>query len=322
MVDIISTMRVFVTGATGFAGSHLVDQLLAGGHHVVALVHPATSHQVLPDKAQIEPVFGDLLDPQAMTTIVADARPDVIFHLAGQAYPARSWSDPALTLAVNAGGTANVLRAATAYGRPRVVVVTSAEIYGPVAAADLPMTEETPAHPRHPYGVSKLAAGELVRVYWERYELPVIEARPFNHIGPRQAPGFVVPDFAGQLAAIRHGRQDAIIHVGNLDPERDFTDVRDVAAAYLSLAEKGRPGEVYLICSGRSVSIRYILETLIELSGIVVEVRIDAGRVNPTDTPCLYGSHAKIAAHTGWQPTIPLRQSLGDALADCEKRLI
>ena len=314
-------MRVFITGATGFAGSYLVEQLLAEGHHILALVHEATSHQGLPSDERVQPVAGDLLDPDAVTAAVAAARPDVIYHLAGQAYPARSWIDPAGTIAVNTGGTANVLRAAAEYGRPRVVVVTSAEVYGPIAADELPLTEQTTPRPRHPYGVSKLAAGELARAYWERYELPVVEARPFNHIGPRQSAGFVVPDFASQLAAIHLGRSEPVIRVGNLSPERDFTDVRDVAAAYARLAEAGRPGEAYLICSGRAVSVREVLDTLIALSGVTVEVLTDERRVNPVDTPCLYGSYAKLEAHTGWRPTIPLQRSLADALADWESRL-
>ena len=309
-------MRVFITGATGFAGSHLVERLLADGHEVLALVHAATSHQGLPDHPRLRPVAGDLLDPAALAAAVQDARPDLIFHLAGQAYPARSWDTPALTLAVNTGGTANILQAAVAYGRPRVVVVTSAEIYGELRPDELPLTETSPARPRHPYGVSKLAAGELARVYWARYGLPVVEARPFNHIGPRQAPGFVVPDFAAQLAAIRLGQQPPVMRVGNLTAQRDFTDVRDVAAAYLRLAEAGRPGEAYLICSGRPVSVQHLLDTLIELAGVAVDVQTDAARLNPSDTPCLYGSNAKIAADTGWRPSISLRQSLADALED------
>ena len=309
-------MRVFITGATGFAGSHLVERLLADGHEVLALVHAATSHQGLPEHPGVRPIAGDLLDPAALTAAVAEAQPDLIFHLAGQAYPARSWDEPAQTLAVNTGGTANLLRAAEVYGRPRVVVVTSAEIYGELRPDELPLTEASPARPRHPYGVSKLAAGELTRVYWARYGLPVVEARPFNHIGPRQAPGFVVPDFAAQLAAIRLGQQPPVMRVGNLTAQRDFTDVRDVAAAYLRLAEAGRPGEAYLICSGRPVSVQHLLDTLIELAGVAVDVQTDAARLNPSDTPCLYGSNAKIAADTGWRPSISLRQSLADALED------
>lgn len=314
-------MRVFITGATGFAGSHLVDLLVEQGHDVLALVHEATSHQGLPANVHVQPIAGDLLDADELVKAVAAARPDVIFHLAGQAYPARSWLDPATTITVNTGGTANLLRAAVEYGRPRVVVVTSAEIYGPIAAEDLPLTEDTIPHPRHPYGVSKLAAGALARLYWERYELPVMEARPFNHIGPRQATGFVVPDFASQLAAIRLGRAEPVMRVGNLSPERDFTDVRDVARAYGRLAESGRPGEAYLICSGHSITIHHLLETLIDLSGVAVEVVTDERRLNPVDIPCLYGSYAKLERDTGWRPEIPLRRSLADALDDWEERL-
>lgn len=314
-------MRIFVTGATGFAGSHLVESLVADGHEALALVHPATSHQSLPDHPLISGIEGDLLDADSVRTAVAQAKPDVIYHLAGQAYPARSWDVPALTLAVNTGGTANLLQAAVAYGRPRVVVVTSAEIYGPITQKELPLTEKTLPQPRHPYGVSKWAAGMLVPLYWQRYDLPVVEARPFNHIGPHQALGFVVPDFASQLAAIKLGQQPPAISVGNLDAQRDFTDVRDVARAYRLLAERGKPGQGYLICSGQAVSIHYLLNTLIELAGVAVEVTYDPARMRPSDTPCLYGDFAKIRRDVGWQPQIHLRQSLADALVEWEGRL-
>lgn len=314
-------MRVFITGATGFAGSYLVDDLVADGHKVVALVHPATSHQQLPKHSLVEAVTGDLLDGASLKTAVTQASPDVIYHLAGQASPSRSWQDPALTLAVNAGGTANILQAAVAYGRPRVVVVTSAEIYGLIEKKDLPLTEASIPQPRHPYGISKWAASQLVALYWQRYQLPVVEARPFNHIGPRQALGFVVPDFASQLAAIKLGQKSPTVHVGNLDAQRDFSDVRDVARAYQALAANGRSGEAYLICSGQAVSIHYLLNTLVEAAGITVEIEYDPERMRPSDTPCLYGSFAKIKAHTGWQPQVHLRQSLADALADWVERL-
>jgi GDP-4-dehydro-6-deoxy-D-mannose reductase len=309
-------MRIFITGATGFAGSHLVDTLLEQGHEIFALTHPATSHQTLPNHTNLHGIDGDLLDLESLKTAVQQAQPDTIYHLAGQAYPARSWNNPALTIAINTGGTANLLEAAIAYGRPRVVVVSSAEIYGYVSEAELPLTENTQPKPRHPYGVSKYAAGQLTAVYAERYDLPVVEARPFNHIGPRQALGFVVPDFASQLAAIKLGQQPPTISVGNLDARRDFTDVRDVVRAYQILAEQGNPGEGYLICSGQAVSIHYLLNALIEAVEINVEVVYDPERMRPSDTPCLYGSHAKITHDTGWKPEIHLRQSLNDAFQD------
>jgi GDP-4-dehydro-6-deoxy-D-mannose reductase len=165
-----------------------------------------------------------------------------------------------------------------------------------------------------------MAAGQLVSVYWQRHELPAVEARPFNHIGPRQMTGFVVPDFASQLAAIKLGQKEPWMSVGNLEAERDFTDVRDVAAAYVDLAEKGEPGEAYLICSGKPVSIYDLLKTLIKLVDVDVEVVFDPARMRPSDTPCLFGSYAKIEAQTGWRPKIPLRQSLKDALDDWLQR--
>jgi GDP-4-dehydro-6-deoxy-D-mannose reductase len=161
----------------------------------------------------------------------------------------------------------------------------------------------------------------LVTVYWERYQLPVVEARPFNHIGPHQAVGFVVPDFASQLAAIKLGQSPPTMLVGNLDAQRDFTDVRDVARAYQFLAEKGQPGEAYFICSGQPVSIRHLLNVLVEAAAVAVEIAYDPARMRPSDTPCLYGSYAKIEKDTGWQPQIDLRQSLADALTDWVNRL-
>lgn len=314
-------MRIFITGATGFAGSHLIESLLTQDHEVYALTHPATSHQELPNHPNLHGIPGDLLDLDSLKTAVLQAQPDTIYHLAGQAYPARSWDNPALTIAINTGGTANLLEAAVAFGRPRVVIVTSAEIYGFVAEADLPLTEATTPQPRHPYGVSKYAAGQLTAVYAQRYDLPVVEARPFNHIGPRQALGFVVPDFASQLAAIKLGQKAPIISVGNLDARRDFSDVRDVVTAYQILAAKGSPGEGYLICSGQAVSIHYLLNALIEAAGIAVEVVYDPARMRPSDTPILYGSHAKLSNDTGWKPEIHLRQSLNDAYQDWLQRL-
>jgi GDP-4-dehydro-6-deoxy-D-mannose reductase len=313
-------MRAFVTGATGFAGSHLIDDLIAGGHQVFSLVHAGSSHQPIPESALCQGIAGDLLDRDGLKKAVHHAHPDVIFHLAGQASPALSWKDPALTLTINSVGTANLLEAAVALGRPRVVVVTSAEIYGQVRPEILPLTEETPARPDHPYGVSKAAAGQLVAIYRQRYQLPVVEARPFNHIGPRQTLGFVVPDFASQLAAIKLGRQEATISVGNLNAERDFSDVRDVVRAYRRLAEAGRPGESYLICSGQAVPIHYLLTTLIELAGVDVEIRYDPERMRPSDTPTLYGSYAKLQQDTGWRPEVHLRQSLADALQEWLER--
>jgi GDP-4-dehydro-6-deoxy-D-mannose reductase len=169
--------------------------------------------------------------------------------------------------------------------------------------------------------VSKWAASQLVTLYWRRFGLPVIEARPFNHIGPRQMLGFVVPDFASQFAAIKLGQKPPVLSVGNLEAERDFTDVRDVVAAYQALMAQGQPGQSYLICSGHSTRIQTIVDTLAELTGVAVQIEQDPARMRPLDTPRLVGSYAKLHQDTGWRPQIPLRQSLTDALDDWLGRL-
>lgn len=315
-------MRIFVTGPTGFAGTHLVESLLSQGHELYGLVHPATSHQPFPQDAAFHPVFGDLLDAANLKEVVVDAAPDVIYHLAGQAFTARSWQAPAQTVAINTGGTLNILEAALATGRlPRVVIVTSADIYGHVRPSQLPITERSQPRPRHPYGVSKLAAAWLAPIYWKHYRLPVIEARPFNHLGPKQALGFVAPDFASQVATIQLGLQEPVLRVGNLAAERDFTDVRDVVRAYQLLAARGQPGQTYLVCSGRPVAISHILDTLIELSGVAITLEQDSSRMRRSETPVLYGSYAKIQRQTGWAPTIPLQDSLQAVLEEWVTRL-
>ena len=193
-----------------------------------------------------------------------------------------------------------------------MVAVTSAEIYGNVTEADLPITEASEPNPRHPYGLSKWAAGRLVPLYWQRYELPVVEARPFNHIGPGQQPGFVVPDFASQLAAIALGLRPPQMRVGNLDAERDFSDVRDVVRAYQCLAERGEPGSHYIIASGQPVSIHYLLDTLID---IAASGRVSYDRPYGHPRTCALQQRRRLQADTGWKPRIHLRQSLQDAYA-------
>lgn len=310
-------MRVLVTGVTGFAGSHLVAHLQEQGDEVFGLIREPEQGETWP----FVPLVGDLLDPASLHTAVASAQPDVVYHLAGQADVGLSWQKPFLTMALNAGGTANLLDAVVAWGRPRVVAVTSADIYGPMPIDAMPINGLSQPSPPHPYGVSKVAASDLIKIYARRYDLPLIEARPFNHIGPRQALGFVVPDFASQIANIVLQKQPPVMRVGNLDAERDFTDVRDVVRAYRLLADKGRAGEAYLICSGTPISIHHLLHTLIELAGVTLDIENDPARMRPSDTPTLYGSYDKIRREVGWQPALPLRQSLADALAEWTAKL-
>ena len=309
-------MRILVTGVTGFAGSFLAELLLKSGHDVYGLVHPSSSHQPTPDHNRFIAVRGSILDRDEVNNVYVEAKPDLVYHLAGQASPVQSWQIPAQTFAVNTGGTANILQAAQKYGRPRVVVVTSAHMYGTLGHESVAITEFTMPAPADPYGISKLAAGQLVNAYYRRYQLPAIEARPFNHIGPRQTRGFVVPDFASQVAAIKLGKSEPVIKVGNLSAKRDFTDVRDVAEAYRKIGFEGRPGETYIVCSGKVVSIKAILDKIIVIAGVSVTVEQDPDRVRPTDINSVVGSYAKLEKETGWRPQIELTQSLRDVFQE------
>lgn len=303
-----------MTGVTGFAGSHLAEMLLKEGNQVAGLVHHGSGHQPVPTDDGFTAVPGDLMELSFLVEYLSEKRPEILFHLAGQASPSGSWRDPLKTILINTGGTANILEAARLSEVPRIIVVTSGLIYENINFHDLPITETLQPKPAHPYGVSKVAAGQLIRLYWERYQLPVIEARPLNHIGPRQSIGFVVPDFTRQVSKIKSGRADATIAVGNLEAFRDFTDVRDVARAYIKLADSGRAGEVYLVCSGRAVSIEQVLNELISLADIDVAIEVDSKRLRPLETKKIYGSNCKINEHTGWEPQISLQQSLSDSL--------
>lgn len=310
------TTRSFITGETGFAGYHLLTHLIQCGHRVWGYSRGDSGVSLSDHSQKYTHINGDLLDGDHLTAVLKEVRPHHIYHLAGQAYPGRSWQIPAETIAVNTSGTANVLSAAIELDNPRVVVVTSGDVYSDVTADQLPLTEMTHAIPRHPYGISKLAAGQLVRVFAERFGLNVVEARPFNHSGPNQSLGFVLPDFASQVADIILGNKPAVMKAGNLSAERDFTDVRDVVRAYRLLAEGGRAGETYLISSGQARPIQSILDTLLALSDTEIKIEIDPERLRPADIPVLYGSYDKIEAAVGWRPEIAFETTVQDVLND------
>jgi len=318
-------MRVLITGIAGFAGSHLAERLLAAGHTVFGTQLPGENLANLAAvQSQIELLRCDVTRRSDVLGAVEASSPDWIFHLAGQASVGDSFHNPGLTVDVNVKGTVNVLEAARlAPGdeRPRTLIVTSAEVYGYLTEDQLPVTEEAPLAPLHTYAVSKVATHYLGQAYHRTYGVPIIEARPFNHIGPRQRPGFVVPDFASQIAAILAGQQEPVIRVGNLSPRRDFTDVRDVARAYELLIQLGEPGGVYHVCRGRAYAIQEVLDGLLALCDRPVRVEPDARRMRPAKMPVLLGSAERLQARTGWTPRIPLARTLADTLSYWEKTL-
>jgi len=294
-------MRAFVTGGHGFVGTWLRAHLEAEGDEVVA------------PSAEV-----DVTDDEVLRAAMADADPDVVYHLAGLAHVGRSWQEPGEFLRVNAAGTLSVLEAARRCATvPRVLVVSSAEVYGRVTAADMPIGEVLPMAPVSPYAASK-AAAELVAVQaYLGHGVPVIRARPFNHVGPGQSPTFVVSGMAERmLAAKRGGRTE--LAVGNLSPQRDMTDVRDIVRAYRLLADGGQPGEAYNVCSGRSVAIADIVEQLLVLADADLVLRVDPALVRSVDVPLMVGCPDKLHAATGWEPTIPLRVTLSDVVASLQ----
>jgi GDP-4-dehydro-6-deoxy-D-mannose reductase len=314
-------LRLLVTGIAGFVGGHLVEYLRADEPQVEILGMDSRAGarvRALP----VEAIAADVEDAAAVAEAVGRARPDAILHLAAQSSPQRSWDDPAGTLRTNVMGLLNLLEGARAHGlAPRVLAVGSAEEYGLVDPNLLPLREEAPLRPLTPYAVSKVAQGYLGQQYALSGTVPVVRTRTFHHTGPRRGEGFAESSFARQLAEIEAGRREAVIEVGNLEAVRDFTDVRDVVRAYWLLLQRGRAGEVYNVCSGRGVRMRDLLQGLIDVSGLRVEVRVDPARLRASDVPALVGDPARIRAELGWEPRIPLQQSLRDLLAYWRERV-
>ena len=303
---------ILVTGAAGFAGSHLLDLLRSDDARMVALRKPgvgADTQAAYPDADWRE---IDLLDRDAMRRVVADTGPDAVYHLAGAPHVGQSWSAATDTLAVNVMGTHVLLEAIRLEGVPsRVVVPSSAYVY---RAVDRALTEDDAVEAANPYAISKVAT-ELAVARAARVDgLRAVVARSFNHIGPRQDPSFFASGVARQVALIEAGRLEPVILVGNLESRRDLTDVRDTVQAYRALADRGSPGTAYNVCSGRAYRMRDLLETLVARARVEVEVRTDPERLRPNDTPLLLGDPSRIKQATGWEPRVPIEQTLADLL--------
>lgn len=300
---------ILVTGAAGFAGRHLLAHLCtsAAGDEVLAWSRQPPTQT---DGVRWRQV--DITDRHAVHQAISEAQPAHIVHLAGSPHVGQSWLNSLLPLQTNVLGTHHLLEAVRLHSpQSRVVVVTSAMIY---QASAMALTEDAPLVPSSPYGLSKLAQDQLALTAAHDDGLHVVVARPFNHIGPGQDPTFAVSSFARQIALIEAGLAAPVIHVGNLDAERDLTDVRDVVDAYVRLLDHGRAGWPYNICTGTAYRVGDLLDRLIALSRVPVTRTVDADRLRPSDLPRLVGDCTRLRTTLGWAPQRPLDDTLRDAL--------
>jgi GDP-4-dehydro-6-deoxy-D-mannose reductase len=310
-------MRVLVTGVTGFVGGHLAELLIDAGDLVVGLSASGRWPAGLAHlERQVRVEACDLadVDEAELAALIGRKQPEVIFHLAAQANPQKSMSDPRGTWALNLVGTLNLLEAVKASGlKPRVVIVGSGVCYGNPAFEHMPVTEDCPLRPNNPYAASKAAADLLGVQHFLSHGTDTVMARPFNHAGPRQSPAYVLSALARQVAEVEAGKAPRV-EVGNLDVVRDFTDVRDVVRGYRLLAEKGAPGEIYNLGTGQGTKIGDALHILAARAGRPVEVVVDPARVRPVDQPLLVADPSKLRAATGWEPRFSIEQTLADML--------
>lgn len=308
---------ILVTGAAGFAGSHIVEAL-AGRGDVIAWRHHAAPPPEVEPLAAWEPV--DLLDRDAVRAAVARIAPSEVFHCAGAPNVAQSWRDTVTPLLVNVQATHHLFDALGRAGRPcRVVIPGSATVY---AASESALTEESPIAPPNPYAVSKLAQEALSLRCAVEDHVEVVIARPFNHTGPRQSAAFAAPNMARQIALIERGEIEATIRIGNLEAQRDITDVRDVARAYLDLMDRGSASAVYNIASGTTRTMRSVLDALVARAHVPVSIAVDPALMRPNDTPILLGDASKLRAATGWHPQVPFERTLDDLLAYWRAHLV
>ena len=309
--------RVLVTGVTGFAGSHLVDYMLERGDCEIFGIQRWRSRteniEHFIDRVTLREC--DLRDAGSVLRTIEEIRPEWIFHLAAQSFVPTSWMAPTESLTTNVIGQLNVFEAVRRLGlKCRIQLACSSEEYGMVLQGETPIKETNPLRPLSPYAVSKVGQDLLGYQYWMSWKVDSVRTRGFNHEGPRRSSVFVASGFAKQIADIEKGRKPPVLHVGNLDAQRDFTDVRDMVRAYWLALEKCEPGEAYNICTGRAWIIRDVLDYLLGQTQAKIEVRQDSARLRPSDVPILIGDNRKFVQVTGWTPTIPFEQTLRDML--------
>jgi len=308
--------RVFITGISGFVGSHLAEYALKQGAVVYGTIRwRSKMDNIRHIEKELHLIEGDIRDSYSMQKAIAEAEPDYVFSLAAQSFVPASWRSPSETLDTNVQGTLNVLEACrNSNFDPRILVVGSSEEYGMVFPEEIPISETNPLRPLSPYAVSKVATDMLGYQYHQSYGMKIVRTRAFNSTGPRRGEPFMTSNFAKQVAEIEKGIKKPIIHVGNLDAYRDFTDVRDVVNAYYLALRKCTFGDVYNICSGEGQKVESVLNMLIKRAGIEVEIVQDPERMRPSDVKILKCNSSKFRSKTGWVPEYTFRQTMYDLL--------
>lgn len=307
---------VVVTGVAGFAGSYLAELLLAKGYRVYGVLAPGERlDNIRHIKNQLELDRFDITKPSRVDSYLKKVKPRYLFHLAAFASVGQSFRRERLTYDVNFTGSLNVFESAAGIAKlKQLVFISSSECYGIFSPTGRLLTESQPLNPVSPYGISK-AAGEYLAAYYTRqYRLPVVIGRAFNHTGPRQSEVFVVPSFCKQIAEIETGKVRPLMKVGDLSVRRDLSDVRDVVNGYYLMAVRGTPGEVYQFSSGKAVSIKNVLETLLHLSPVDIKVDADKSRFRKADIPVLRGSNKKAYKQLQWRIQYRLQDTLRDTL--------
>ncbi len=311
-----SSGTVLITGIAGFAGSHLAEELLNTGYRLVGAIHPKEPvANIAHIKSQLELVRLDITNSARVEAVVRKVKPRYICHLAALASVWRSFEDTQKVFRVNFDGTVNLLEAAYGLGRlDKFLYVSSAECYGMFSPKNKTLTEDQPLNPISPYALSKAVAEQACCYYHNRNGLPVTISRSFPHTGPRQSTDFVVPSFARQIAELENSRRKPVIRVGNLSTRRDFSDVRDIVRGYRLLLERGKPGRVYQLCSGRTVAIQTILDNLIKMSSRKLTVEVDRSRLRKADIPVQRGSNRRAVQELGYASRYSLKETLRDTL--------
>lgn len=311
--------KALIIGAAGFVGGYLAKELFLN-HRMEVYATKMSQEQLLIENVKIYDL--NILNKDEIVSLLFKIRPDYIFHLAAQSSVSVAWKNPGLTVDINVKGSINVMDAVRElFYKPTVLLIGSGEEYGHIREDEVPIKEDNYLRPGNIYAATKVCQNMIASIYAQAYDMDLMMVRAFNHIGPCQAPIFVISDFCKQVAEIEKGKKEPVMYVGNLDAKRDFTDVRDVVRAYALLVQKGKAGEIYNVGSGHAYAIREILNLIISLSFVDIKVEIDLNKIRPVDVPIIEADISKLKKVTGWSPIIPLKQTITETLEYWRERV-